>query len=128
MHKKTPVLESLFNKVAGLKACSFIKKTPTQVFSCEYCEIFKKPFFIEHLRWLLLLFEVIEKRHGDCLLTSTVFLFFMNVIFQQATSYINDVVLVSLLLKSDSHLPKKFVLFAWLKALYKWWKMLFISS
>ena len=85
MHKKTPVLESLFNKVAGLKACSFIKKTPTQVFSCEYCEIFKKPFFIEHLRWLLLLFEVIEKRHGPCLLTSTVFLFFMNVIFQQAT-------------------------------------------
>ena len=25
-HKKTPVLESLFNKVADLKACNFIKK------------------------------------------------------------------------------------------------------
>ena len=25
-HRKTPVLESPFNKVAGLKACNFIKK------------------------------------------------------------------------------------------------------
>ena len=30
-------------------------------------------------------------------------------------------------LKSDSHLPKTFELFASLKALYKWWKILFIS-
>ena len=44
---KTLVLESLFNKVGGL-ACNFIKKeTPTQVFSCEYCEILKKGFVIE---------------------------------------------------------------------------------
>ena len=26
IHRKTPVLESLFNKVAGLKVCNFIKK------------------------------------------------------------------------------------------------------
>ena len=26
-----------------------------QVFSCEYCEIFKNTFFVEHLRWLPLL-------------------------------------------------------------------------
>ena len=31
--KKTPVLESVFNKVAGLQL------------SCEYCEIFKSSFF-----------------------------------------------------------------------------------
>ena len=38
-----------FNKVAGLNACIFIKKeTPTQVLSCEYCEIFKNSFFVEH--------------------------------------------------------------------------------
>ena len=43
VHRKTLVLESLFNKVAGL-----------QVFSCEYCKIAKSSFFIEHLRWLLL--------------------------------------------------------------------------
>ena len=28
IHRKTPVLESLFDKVAGLKACSFILRTP----------------------------------------------------------------------------------------------------
>ena len=43
IHKKTLVLEPLFDKVAGL-----------QVFSCEYSEIFKSSFFIEHPRWLLL--------------------------------------------------------------------------
>ena len=42
---------SLFNKVAGLKACNVIKKeTPTQVFSCEYCDIFKSTYFEEHKR------------------------------------------------------------------------------
>ena len=31
-------------------ACNFIKKeTLAQVFSCEYCEIFKTPFFTKHL-------------------------------------------------------------------------------
>ena len=43
IHRKTLVLESPFDKVAGL-----------QVFSCESCEIFNGSFFIEHLRWLLL--------------------------------------------------------------------------
>ena len=39
------MLESLFNKVTGLKACIFFKKdTPTQVFSYEYCKIFKNSF------------------------------------------------------------------------------------
>ena len=34
------------------RACNLIKKrlpTPTQVFPCEYCEIFKKTYFEEHL-------------------------------------------------------------------------------
>ena len=44
IHRKTPVLE-LEN------TCNFIKKeTPTQVFSCEYCEIFKNTYFEERLR------------------------------------------------------------------------------
>ena len=43
---KTPVLESLFDKFADPQTCNFIKKeTPTQVFSCEYCEILKNNFF-----------------------------------------------------------------------------------
>ena len=37
------------------EACNFIKKeTLAQVFSCEFCEIFKNTIFIEHLWWLLL--------------------------------------------------------------------------
>ena len=31
--------------------CNFIKKeTPTHVFSCEFCELFKNTYFIEHIR------------------------------------------------------------------------------
>ena len=41
-----------FNKVAGLL------ETPTQVFSCKYCEIFKNSFSIEHLGWLFLRREI----------------------------------------------------------------------
>ena len=37
--------ESIFNKVAVNQACN----TPTQVFSCEICEIFKSTYFEEHL-------------------------------------------------------------------------------
>ena len=45
-HRCLPVLESLSKKVAGLEARKSIKKeTPSQVFSCEYCEIFKNSFF-----------------------------------------------------------------------------------
>ena len=43
--RKTPVLESHFEKVAGPQACNFIKKSPTQVFSCKFCEIFKRNLF-----------------------------------------------------------------------------------
>ena len=45
--EKTPVLKSLFDKVAGLliKDIFIKKKTPTQVFSCEYSKIIKKQFF-----------------------------------------------------------------------------------
>ena len=51
IHRKTLVLESPFNKVAGLKAHNFIKKeAPTQVFSSEYSEIVKNnTYFEEHL-------------------------------------------------------------------------------
>ena len=40
------------------EACNFIKKeTVAQVFSCEFCEIYKNTFYYrEHLRWLLLVF------------------------------------------------------------------------
>ena len=39
------------NKVAGSLACNFIKKEAlAQVLSCEFSEISKNTFFIEHLR------------------------------------------------------------------------------
>ena len=50
IHKKTLVLKSVLNKVAQSKACTFIKNTTTQMFSCEYCEISKNTHFEEHLR------------------------------------------------------------------------------
>ena len=44
IHGKTPVLESLF--FFEPQACNFIKKeTLVQMFSCEFCEIFKNTFF-----------------------------------------------------------------------------------
>ena len=44
-----------FNKVADLRSATLTKKeTPTQFFSCEFCDIFKKTFFREHFRWLVL--------------------------------------------------------------------------
>ena len=41
-----------------IKACDFIKKqTPTQVFSCEYCEIFKSTYFDGHLQTAASVFQ-----------------------------------------------------------------------
>ena len=48
IHGKTPMLESPFNKVAEFLICSFIKKDSNTVFSCEYCEIFKKNLCKKH--------------------------------------------------------------------------------
>ena len=40
------MLESLFNKAAGLKACNFIKKdTSAEVFLCEIYKSSKNTFF-----------------------------------------------------------------------------------
>ena len=45
------MLESRFNKVTGLYSATSLKEmTPTQVFSGEFCEILKNPFFTEHLQ------------------------------------------------------------------------------
>ena len=52
---KTVVLESLFDEVAGLQACNFIKKeTQTQVLSCEFWEILENTFFSQNTLLLLL--------------------------------------------------------------------------
>ena len=51
IHRKTPVPDSLFKWSYGSHLPTLLKKeTLTQVFSCEFCEIFKNIFFTEHLR------------------------------------------------------------------------------
>ena len=54
-HKKTPTPESLFfNTVAGLKSETLLKaEAPAQLFSCEFCIMFKNTFFTETM-WVLL--------------------------------------------------------------------------
>ena len=50
IHRKTPVSESFFNKVADRPATLFKKETLLQVFSCEFYEICKNSFSTEHLQ------------------------------------------------------------------------------
>ena len=47
VNRETPVLDSLFDKIAGLRPK---KESPTQAVSCEFCGNFKNTFFTEHLR------------------------------------------------------------------------------
>ena len=55
-YRKKPVLESLFNKVAGIQVCNFIKKRLRhRCFPVKLAKFLKKHFFTEHLRWLLLM-------------------------------------------------------------------------
>ena len=54
-HWKTSVLESLFNKVAGLKTCNIIKKRlQHRHFPAKFVKFLRTPVFTKHLRWLLL--------------------------------------------------------------------------
>ena len=43
-----------FDKVVDAASNFIEKETLEQVFSCEFCEIFKSTIFVEYLRWLLL--------------------------------------------------------------------------
>ena len=48
-----------FNKVAGLRACNFIKKkTLAQCFPVNFAEFLRTPFITEHLRWLFLEIQI----------------------------------------------------------------------
>ena len=46
--RKTTALESIFNKVSNLQLIS--KETSAQLFYCEFIEIVRNTYFIEHLR------------------------------------------------------------------------------
>ena len=68
------------------KACNFIeKKISTQVFSCDFCKIFKNTFFTECLQWLLLVMSSV-------LISTSVFmlkmLFFNSYLHQFIQSFL----------------------------------------
>ena len=46
---KTPVLESSFNKIAGLQACNFIKRDSNTGVFLSIFELFKNACFEEYL-------------------------------------------------------------------------------
>ena len=53
--QETPVLGSIFNKVAGLKDCNVIKKRlQHRCLRVKFSKLLRRTFFIEHLRWMLL--------------------------------------------------------------------------
>ena len=43
IQRKTPVLEPLFNKVAGIKMCNFIKETLSKVFPVNFVKFLRTP-------------------------------------------------------------------------------------
>ena len=45
IYRKTPVLGSLFNKVAGLRSGNFLKNSLQHRCSCGYCKIFNLAWF-----------------------------------------------------------------------------------
>ena len=64
VHKKTPVLGSLFDNVAGLKFCNFIKKSlQRKSFSVNIPKFLRTAFSIEHSRWLFLLLLLLTPRN-----------------------------------------------------------------
>ena len=72
---KTPVLGSLFNKVAGLQVCNFIKRDPKAgVFLwLLYCEIFKVTNFDEHLRTGASVYSNDLLKYKNCVIKKTCF-------------------------------------------------------
>ena len=60
--KKKPVSEFLL-QVLGQQ----LKDTSSQVFSCQFCEIVRNTFFIEHLRWLFLpILKLLDSQRQWC--------------------------------------------------------------
>ena len=73
---KTPVLESLFNKVVGLKACNFIKgRLQHRCFPVNNAKFLRTHFFTKHLQWLLLylVWATIATAYFLCNVVSAIF-------------------------------------------------------
>ena len=59
------MLESLCNKVAGLKTFNFIKKHSKTGVSCEYYKIFKNTILKNIRKWLLCIQHVLHKYKAE---------------------------------------------------------------
>ena len=60
-HRRTSVLESLFNKC--LVTCNFIKKKlQHRCFPMKFAKFLRTAFFIEHFWWLFLIYNGVEPR------------------------------------------------------------------
>ena len=111
--------ESIFDKVVGLQLAALLKRDPTQVFSCEFCEFIK--LFAKHLG-----LSVSEVKSVTSLYWAFVFepflfhgcnienierdwqllLFFYSYYY----FYLLSLLLLFSCWKSDSHLPKNIAL------------------
>ena len=49
-HRKTPVLEYFLMKFQAWRSTTLLKETPTQLFSCEICDILKNTYSEELLQ------------------------------------------------------------------------------
>ena len=58
--------ESFFNKVSVGAVCNFKKKTPRQLFSCDYCKIRKNTYFEKYLRTAAFVSCFVLKLHDEC--------------------------------------------------------------
>ena len=56
IHRKAPALESLFNRVAGLKTCNCIKRLQQRFFPVNIAKILRAPIFKKICKQLLLQF------------------------------------------------------------------------
>ena len=71
IHRKTPVLDSLFNKFAVLQVCKFIKKKLQHRFFPEnIAKCLRTVLFVEHLWRLLLKRSYRISSQGFCILMS----------------------------------------------------------
>ena len=65
-HRKTSVLESIFNKAAGLKVCNSIKKRlQHRCFPMKFAKFLGKPFFTKEYQWLLLRFKFCFQKSSE---------------------------------------------------------------
>ena len=65
-HRKSSVLESLFNKAAGLRACNSIKKRlQHRLFPEKFAKFLRTRFFTEEFQLLLLRFNSYFERSSE---------------------------------------------------------------